>query len=88
MLILDGELKMVTMLDGEMSANIVLDGEATIVTEYSNYDEYTGVVDVTPSDVEQTLATNGLLMRSNITIQPIPSNYGLITWNGRGILVS
>lgn len=88
MLILDGELKMVTMLDGEMSANIVLDGEATIVTEHSNYDEYTGDVDITPSDVEQMLATSGLLMRSNITIQPIPSNYGLITWNGRGILVS
>lgn len=49
---------------------------------------YTGEYTVTPSAETQTLETNGLRMTDNITINPIPSNYGLITWNGSTITVS
>lgn len=51
-------------------------------------DDYAGTYEVTPSDETQTLQTNGLRMLSNVTINPVPSNYGRITWNGLGIRVS
>ena len=49
---------------------------------------YSGQYVVTPSQEEQVLQTNGLVMLDNVTINPIPSNYGLITWNGSVITVS
>ena len=49
---------------------------------------YTGETSVTPSEEEQVLLTNGLYVPSNITVAPIPSNYGKITYNGSTILVS
>ena len=51
-------------------------------------DSYTGSYTVTPSGQAQTLQTSGLLMSGNLTINPIPSNYGLITWNGSTLTVS
>ena len=49
---------------------------------------YEGEYEVTPTQQTQTLATDSLYMRGNITINPIPSNYGLITWNGSTLTVS
>ena len=49
---------------------------------------YTGATEVTPSADTQTLATEGLMMTANITINPIPSNYGLVTWDGATLTVS
>lgn len=49
---------------------------------------YSGEYTVTPSEQAQTLETGGHVLLSNITIEPIPSNYGLITWNGSVITVS
>lgn len=51
-------------------------------------DPYLGETEVTPSAETQVLQTNGLMLQANITINPIPSNYGLITWNGSTITVS
>lgn len=51
-------------------------------------DDYTGEYEVAPSDEAQTLQTNGLRMIDNLTISPIPSNYGLITWDGITLTVS
>lgn len=49
---------------------------------------YRGETEVTPTSVTQTLYTGGKTVIQNITINPIPSNYGLITWNGSYITVS
>ncbi len=51
-------------------------------------DPYTGDYEVTPSSETQTLSTNGLFMQADVIINPIPSNYGLITWNGSTLTVS
>ena len=51
-------------------------------------ESYTGSYSVTPSEQTQTLSTAGLVMTNNVTINPIPSNYGLITWNGSVLTVS
>lgn len=51
-------------------------------------DYYDGEYTITPSSEAQTIPVIGKTMRRNLTINPIPSNYGLITWNGPGIRVS
>lgn len=50
--------------------------------------EYTGAVSVVPSASTQTLDTAGYYLRENITVEPIPSNYGLVTWDGSVLTVS
>lgn len=59
-----------------------------ITRDYVERDPYMGAYIVTPSAEEQTLQTNGLRMMDDITIAPIPQNYGLITWDGSTITVS
>ena len=49
---------------------------------------YTGSYTVIPTSGEQILQTQGMSMTDNIVIEPIPSNYGLITWNGSFLTVS
>ena len=59
-----------------------------IAREYVDRDPYTGEYTITPSTDTQTLQTRNLRMTDNITIEPIPQNYGLITWNGTVLTVS
>ena len=49
---------------------------------------YTGPYDFIPSMELQTASTAGKSLSQDITVQPIPSNYGLITYNGSFIMVS
>ena len=49
---------------------------------------FTGAYTYTPTQETQTIPINGLKAIHDITIEPIPSNYGLITWNGSTITVS
>lgn len=49
---------------------------------------YEGIYEVTPGPEAVTLETAGLVMARNVTINPIPSNYGRITWNGSTLTVS
>lgn len=59
-----------------------------VVKEYVDVETYTGEYTVTPSDEVQTLNVEGKRMSRNVTVNPIPSNYGLITWNGAFLTVS
>ena len=52
------------------------------------HDTYEGPYEVTPTLQTQTLATEELVMAHNVVINPIPSNYGLITWDGSTLTVS
>lgn len=65
-----------------ISANI---GE--IQERRTGYDTYTGETVITPSEETQTLNTAGLAVEDNIVINPIPTNYGRIAWDGRTITV-
>lgn len=49
---------------------------------------YDGEIQVTPTNSVQVLNTASKLVNNNITVNPIPSNYGLITWNGATLTVS
>ena len=69
---------------------IEADAELTTnVTHYhSEYPDYEGETTFTPSAETQTIPTARTVLLENITINPIPSNYGLITWNGSTLTVS
>lgn len=50
--------------------------------------DYEGSYTVTPTQSTQTLPTADKNLAYDITVNPIPSNYGLITWNGSVLTVS
>jgi len=50
--------------------------------------DYEGSYTVTPTEQTQTLPTGNRLLGQDIIVNPIPSNYGLITWDGSKITVS
>lgn len=70
--------------------NMAVTAQAVLSTSvaYSPLPRYEGAYEVTPSAEVQTLATEGLVMDGNVRVNPIPSNYGLITWNGSTLTVS
>lgn len=50
--------------------------------------EYAGPYQVTPGSEAQRLTTHDLRMTEDLIIDPIPSQYGLVTWNGSVLTVS
>ena len=49
---------------------------------------YHGEYEFTPSAETQTISVQDRFCLQDITINPIPNNYGLITYNGSSIMVS
>lgn len=65
-----------------------LKAEFGTVIEIPVTDYYEGEYNITPTTQEQIVPIIGLTARRNITVGAIPSNYGLITWNGSTLTVS
>lgn len=70
------------------SAEVTLEAEACIYTGGGGATPYSGIYEWTPTQETQTIPISGKTAARNITINPIPSNYGLITWNGSTLTVS
>ena len=71
----------------------VYDVEASLEEEYEiagciEGELYNGMTTIIPSRNRQILNTNGCTMTQDIVVESIPSNYGLITWNGSVLTVS
>ena len=49
---------------------------------------YEGAYEVVPTGDYQTIHIDGMKAMHDIVIDPIPSNYGLITWSGNVLTVS
>ena len=62
--------------------------EIGVIADVAVMPAYQGAYEVTPGDEPQTLHTNGLMMDRDLTVGAIPSNYGLITYDGSTITVS
>ena len=84
---LTGTLVASQTLTGELSATGKIDGLLTIPNAILP-PTYEGEYSVTPTAEAQVLDTDHLYMMGNITIEAIPSNYGLITWSGNTLTVS
>lgn len=76
----------------EQMVTVYAEGAERLTTvreiKYALQEEYHGPTTITPSAETQILNTAGLLVTEDLTINPIPSNYGLITWNGSTLTVS
>lgn len=68
--------------------DVSVDFYSSVRTYGGEVEFYRGDYEYTPTQNTQTVEINGLLATQNITINPIPSNYGLITWNGSTLTVS
>ena len=84
---LSGVLTLSGTLSGTLSMPATIQGKLTVPLHVLP-PIYSGPYEVTPSDTEQVLDTDSFYMNGNITINPIPNNYGLITWNGSTLTVS
>lgn len=86
---ISGSISQVSNLSGSISARASLSGSLSQTGGGgSGGTPYEGEYVFTPTMSTQEVATSGKLLLRNITINPIPSNYGLITWNGSSLTVS
>ena len=74
-------------LSGKLSAAGRMSGILTIPTS-GGMEVYDGPYEFTPSEEAQTIDITYKTAMSDITINAIPSNYGLITWDGTKLTVS
>ena len=70
------------------AATVQISTGTPVARDYVERPAYEGATEITPSETEQILQTKNFRMTENITVNPIPSNYGLITWDGSTITVS
>ena len=56
--------------------------------EVINHETYKGDCEFTPSSETQIVQTKDKVLLENIVINPIPQNYGLITYNGSVITIT
>lgn len=66
----------------------VIEIGSPVLREHVDTDPYTGPYTVTPTQSTQVLATEDLRMTQDLTINPIPSDWGHITWDGSVLTVS
>ena len=84
---LTGRLTSSGQLSGFLSAAKGVSGLLTIPSAVG-VDIYNGLYEYTPTANTQTIEIDHKMATSNIVINPIPSNYGLIAWNGSVLTVS
>lgn len=78
-------MRITATLTAQISDEYSLQSDMTYLREAEAYE---GPTTFTPTDQTQTILIAGQTPAENITINPIPSNYGKITWNGSVLTVS
>ena len=58
------------------------------ISQGVRYPEYDGPITITPTSEEQTIPTSWRVVTQDLTVAPIPSNYGLISVSGHILTVS
>lgn len=84
---LNGSLSPDASVTGTLSNGPTISADLTIPSAIG-VDPYQGDYRITPNGQTQTLNTSGKYLHNNVVVEPIPSNYGLITYNGSIITVS
>lgn len=74
-------------LSGSIASGATLNGSLTVPSS-AGVERYEGDYEYTPSAVQQIVEISGKMATQDIVINPVPSQYGLITWNGSTITVS
>lgn len=87
-IVIGGEVSLLNVIDGDGELTIPCDGVEGVVIQYDSHSVYTGEYEITPSSEVQTIPIANFIASQNITINPIPQNYGLISWNGSYLTIS
>lgn len=75
-------------VSGNLSCSLSAEAISGILTVADSIPTFSGETVITPSPVSQIVPCSGFLMTSDITINPVPSDYGRIAWNGVTLTVS
>lgn len=78
-------MMLVGKISGTSSISCSLSGSSSLAGKLlmgSTIPVYSGETSFIPSDEAQTITIAGMQAAEDLTIAPIPSNYGRITWNG------
>ena len=73
---------------GNLSCSLASSALSGNLTISGSIPSYPGETHVFPSDDVQIVPCHGWFMADDITIYPVPSNYGKIEWNGVTLTVS
>ena len=82
-----GSLSLLQDISGNIGDPTSISGSAQRA-EIERLPEYPGPYEITPTQQTQTITAHGMKMNQDIVVNPIPSNYGLITWDGSTLTVS
>lgn len=82
-----GTISQVSELTGYVSGKSAISGVVQVYNGTAPPD-YEGAYEVTPTEYTQTLETAEKRLLRDVVINPIPNNYGLITWDGSTLTVS
>lgn len=83
-----GKITAEAELSGAITIGENIDGELGLPSIVLIGNDYEGPYNFTPSAQTQEIDISGKRATENIIINPIPQNYGLITWNGAFLTVS
>lgn len=73
-------------LTGTLTGRATLHGRLSIAEIVPEL--YDGPYEYTPTQSTQTVQIDGKQATQDIIINPIPSNYGLVQWNGAYLMIS
>ena len=73
---------------GVESIPLAVDVSEDLALSIGGERHYSGPTDIVPDGYVHILPTAGRVATENIVIEPIPSNYGLVEWNGSFLRVS
>ena len=62
--------------------------KGSVVKEYIDCEPYEGEYEVMPSQQTVVLATDGKRMLHDVVVNPLPSDWGHIAWDGSVLTVS
>lgn len=74
-------------LRGSISSDQEMRG-ALATAHVSNAPTFKGEYEITPTEEVQVIKTAHNILNRDIVINPIPSNYGKITWDGGVLTIS
>lgn len=87
-IVIGGEVSLLNRLDGDGDVTLTCDGIEGVVIQYDSHSEYTGEYEVTPSSETQVIPIANFIATQNIIVNPVPQNYGLVSWNGSYLTIS
>lgn len=80
-----GDISVIDQVGAEVMDVREITSEISVPKFVNTY--YDGPYEVTPAEEDQDLSTQGMVMRQNVRVGKIPSNYGRIAWDGNSLTV-